>query len=845
MEQENIIFGMIRSAVASGSSIEDALSYVRVDGETRRRLKALAESELGIEISVGSGLVEDGVKPWVQKRNLDMFHWNRLRSLWVTDGKLRVGAIRTLDKTSLTILDNMPPPETDTFDWRGMVVGNVQSGKTACFTALIAKAADVGYKLFIVLSGRLKSLRLQTQLRISREVLGTPGLDSKSMPSGKQWHPLTNDRMEGDYTEPGGMGADLLQPGQTPTIAVIKKNIAVMDQLNTWLESIQLERPDIIRCLPVLVIDDESDEASIDTRVDPPSSTNRELRRLLGIFRRRAYLGFTATPYANCFIPHEKDHPDWGEDLYPRSFILPLETSSVYTGSERIFGRKGVWEEPDVAPIPGLYREVPSSELASLVPKDRSSKDSFQPTMTASLRKAVLSYLIAGAVRRVRQEADSPCTMLVHVSQYTAQHFKQKLLIEELLDDIYGVLIAGNGKASFRREVEDLWEDSFKPTTRAIAFDRAVEFSDVWEELQHFLELGKDVLVVNSESDDVIDFVRNPGLKAIVIGGQNLGRGLTLEGLVTTFFLRTAGNQSTAMQMQRWCGYRHSYLDLVRVYTTRDIREYYREFLSIEREMRDELKKYEREKLSPSEVGMRLRQHPDIPLVSRPKRGAQRPVSGDYAGKLPQTTVFAMEDHSQLLRNVEATREFVGRMNARGIRCESDNGQRVWKNVAVDLVLSYLTKYEYPSHGGRTSFHGGHICRYIKEENSHSRHLLDWTVAICGRKTDRHGAIDLGLEIPVNRRLRSLADEEKNPNRIGIITDPVDEAIGLDTNKRGSEARKERPPESGLLLIYPLAHPRSSSETVIGLAVSFSGNLRPRRSEEFAGSVLTEAEQIG
>ena len=837
----------VRALVANGRDARVVLESLNLPNDQRNRVQKRIDAELGLEVTVGQGMLAGSLQPWLFEREIDWYHWDHLKRLHSKEGKLPVGAVRTLDNVSRTLLERMPPPDFDSdYRWMGMVVGNVQSGKTATFTALISKAADAGYQLFIVLSGMLNTLRLQTQLRLSKEVLGDASLGGIEMPPGKKWHPLTRDLLDGDWSTPGGMGIDLLQHGQTPTLAVIKKNVSVMSNLNDWLEDIQLRHPEVINDLPVMIIDDESDEASIDTSGGPdPSSTNRELRRLLEVFRKRVYVGFTATPYANCFIPDDSQHRDWGEDLYPKDFILPLGISEAYTGSESFFGRDPVWDGiPTLPAHGGLFQEIPEDEVRSLVPS-AGEQETFEPILTEHLREAVLSYYLAGAARRLRGQGSKPCTMLVHLSRLRAQHTLQQVLITRLHEEVYGALSLGNGREALLREIESLWESKFRPTIIALNRTQDHNFSEVSAHLQFLVE-ETSIRVVNQDSEDQVDFIREPSLKAIVIGGQNLGRGLTLEGLVTTIFLRPPGNQSTAMQMQRWCGYRGDFLDLMKIYSADAIATYYREFLAIEEEMRGELRKYERDRLSPGEVGIRLRQHPDVPLVSAAKRGAMRPVTGQYSGKLPQTTVFQLSDHKMLQRNCKALSDLVGAANAEAGEPPVTRGVHVWQGIARSTVLEFLDDFEYSAHSGRTSFHKDAICRYIREKEGLGK-LTSWTVALCGIETKRNGEM-LGLPLAhgVNRIKRSLVDADSN--RLGVITDPDNEAIGLDTQKRGKEARDERSDENGLLLVYPIRHPNEKTgdtlPTVVGVAVSFSSKLQDRTDAHVAGSVALEDEQV-
>lgn len=824
-----------------GASIAEALAGFECSPEQFERIRHAIEVEFGDAVvsEVGEGIGGSTHSPWVDTRDIDWFHWNRLRNFWLAEGKLAPGAILSIDQASHLILDKMPPPEIEDFQWMGMIVGNVQAGKTANFTATICRAADAGYRLFIVLSGMLKTLRLQTQRRISKEILGKPGLGGPAMPDGRVWHPLTADHMEGDFADPGGMKIDLLQEGQTPSIAVIKKNASVMSRLNGWLEDMQLEHPEVIGKLPVMIIDDESDEASIDTSDGDPSTVNAELRRMLGIFKRRAYLGFTATPYANCFIPDDATHPDYGDDLYPKDFILPLRTPKIYFGSERVFGRAAVWDSKPVNPIDGICVVVPRDQAAALIPSGARGHVDFQPEMQASLRRSILSYFLAGAARFHRGESQKPCTMLVHISRHRIQHARQAELVGGLQQEVYGRISGGNGYGELARELQDIWNNDLRRTIRAMNPSADCDFSEVEQHLDDFVS-QVDVRVINQDSDDVIDFTVEPALKSIVIGGQNLGRGLTLEGLVTTYFLRESGNLATAMQMQRWCGFRQDIADLIRVYTTKDISDFFNEFLAIEEEMRRELIKFERDRVTPSEIGMRLRQHPSVPLVPRDKVGARRLIGSGYRGRLPQTTVFPMRDFDLFSENFDALSDFLRDLAQYDVDWEGE-ARAVWTDCSPRVVLSFLEKYRYPTHSGRASFNSKSVVRYINACLDRGE-LANWTVALCGLQDDANGPIEINdspLDRDVYRVQRSPVED--GSDRLGIITDPKHEGIGLTGGAQGADARASRPKSNGLLLIYPIVHPTEPDSTIVGVAISFSGELT-EDGDVYAGSVLVEEE---
>ena len=835
---------------------------------------------LSVEIVEPNPGIRKQPRQWLDgvASDIDWFHWNRYRQTLAANG-WDLSAIKTIDTTSKEILANTPeilkrkkkneivPTEKGFDEWRGLIVGHVQSGKTAMFTGLICRGCDVGYKLIIVLAGMLNSLRLQTQERLSSEILGKP--DGVPMPAGRHWHELTKCDLSGDFSAQEDLYSRL-QEGQPPVLAVVKKNVSVLQLLNEALGKIKddaksgTQYQSLVNNLSVLVIDDESDEASVNTGSgDRVSSTNAEIRTLLRIFPRTTYVGFTATPYANCFIPVDARDEGLGVDLYPKDYILPLNVGSQYVSSDFIFGRAPANGDSGKSRIPGVFQKIPVEDLAGLVPPAGKYKDgtpkwkSFKPRMVPSLRTAIQCYVLAGAARISRGEGDKHATMLVNVSTHPAQHgpvpdeldfdeanasrdVGQRGIIRAEVESMRATLVGGNGSEQLLEELNKVWNSQFMPTFNALDPSRSLLFEEIEPYLNEFISDIK-YRVINGTSPHTLDFRRGtksnprPPLKAIVIGGQALGRGLTLEDLLCTYFTRESGNMATAVQMQRWCGYRGKIKNLMKVFTTEDVRELYYEALAVEEEMRTELAKYGKEDVRPDEVSMLLRQHPKIPLTTKNKSKGAMPYYGQYSGRIPQTTLFPLKNAKLLEANLEATKEFIQMLNGGGVSRRNEEATAVWwKNVEAAQVMQYLERYSYPTEGGNSrTFDCVWIIDYIKDQIERKKHLKRWIVALCGKTTDDPEEPDRVADFGDIKNVilrRRVADK----NRIGIITDPEHESIGLDTDKniRGAKCREQRSPDLGLLLIYPVraterdgSWQRGHQVPVAGLAISFSSKL--------------------
>ncbi|MCK4682749.1 Z1 domain-containing protein, partial [Candidatus Bipolaricaulota bacterium] len=415
---------------------------------------------------------------------------------------------------------------------------------------------------------------------------------------------LTSSDERGDFNKiiASQSGIPLSRDGP-PIILVIKKNVAILRNLINWVPSIvgirdsddQWHIPDI----PTIVIDDECDYASINTRWPErdedgninnewnPTTTNRLIRQLIKTFDKSAYIGYTATPYANIFIhKDEETHQVYGEDLFPRSFIISLPTPSNYLGPEKVFGLEQDPERDieEVDPLP-LIRVVDDHQDAL---PDRHRKNFILTFLPESMRYAIKCFLLSCAARSIRREWIPHNSMLIHVTMFTAVQGLLYEMVEIELRDLMARIMSGENLDDLR----DIWENDYLSTTREMAnydppFHDAAEHT--WDEIKERLANTTryvKVKEINGTSRDYLDYrevemqasIRaragedvpweERGLSVIVIGGNKLSRGLTLEGLSVSYYLRASRMYDTLMQMGRWFGYRDGYTDLCRIFTT-------------------------------------------------------------------------------------------------------------------------------------------------------------------------------------------------------------------------------------------------------------------------------------
>lgn len=845
---------------------------------------------------------QGGRRAWFEDYDpTDGYHWRRLREYLLTEKGRSESIVDSLDQTSDQILEMLEDPRPQgpaDFRVKGLVIGYVQSGKTANFSAVIAKSFDAGYRIVIVLSGLHNSLRRQTQLRLEDELglveatAARPGVGLAD--DEHQISRMTRPETWGDF-QAGTADPSLLYGGGR-TILVVKKNASVLRRLVGWLE----ERQPLT--LPVLVIDDEADQASINTggnrpedddatleevtdltpndveaAVGPeglrqlsataaadetdPSVINGLVRQLLDRMRRVAYVGYTATPFANILIGHDYYDREVGEELYPSDFIISLPRPTGYVGPERLFGRAALDGEggQDVAGV-DVIRQVPDWQADMLLPGRRGAAPTELP---ATLDTALLDFVLALAARDTRSGAQPAACMLVHASQLVGQQDNLAELVRTRLASLRQKWRYQNREsvALFRER----WEQEFVPVSRATGQDRVLSFEDIEDAITSIFRRELPVLVLHNRSPDELDYERNPNLRAVIVGGNKLSRGLTLEGLLVSYYVRRANAYDTLLQMGRWFGYREDYVDLTRLYTTATLADNFRDLATYEEELRREIRLYElmTPPRTPMDFGPRIRVHPAMQITARNRMGSARTVSYSYAASLQQTINFELGNADWLEHNLTATRRLLGGLGLPNAS-DTEGGRPTWTGVDWHDIEAFLS--EYQTHPDTNRFVASRVRDYLVAQATRHNELTRWTVAVREllSQDELLGTEDLGIAgRNVNCILRSR--ESASAISIGTLVNPIsrggrgDEDVGLTDHDR-EEARRfaedgigvgyplalrqRRSPQEGLLLIYPISRfsrpkPNDSGEnpegggkqklfdnpqrgrTVIGIAVSF------------------------
>lgn len=755
-------------------------------------------------------------------RKSDWRYWQRYQEY--LEQKLSYKVVDALDESTDSILGLLEDPLREgSWDRRGLVVGHVQSGKTASYTGLICKAADAGYKIIIVLAGMHNNLRSQTQIRLDEGFLGyatnsdpefiqyvgvgKSGLDANIKPNC-----ATNRSENGDFNTRVARHL-AISPEQRPWLFVVKKNKTVLVRLLEWIRNHAADSQDpltgrkLVTNLPLLVIDDEADHASVDTgeqlmdgdgKFDEnyqPKAINSNIRKILHSFSKSAYVGYTATPFANIFIHERAETLEEGPDLFPSSFIQSLAAPSNYVGPAKVFGLLGEEEREGGLPLVRIINDEEDSEDAWMPLGHKNGHQPFYKGMydlPPSLVEAIDAFILACAVRELRGQGTMHSSMLVHVTRFNSVQKEVHSQIDEYIKNVRQRVTRKIDHNKIIDRLKKLWDEDFCPTTKLIIENHPdqiptidIQWIDVEKNLAKILS-DIQVRAINGKAKEALDYSENEsnGLKIIAIGGDKLSRGLTLEGLMVSYFLRASKMYDTLMQMGRWFGYRQGYLDVSRIYTTEELAEWFGDIADAAEELREEFDLMAASNLSPREYGLKVQSHSVLMVTSRLKMRSAKTLMLSFSGQVLET-ISLFNDSAKLNQNLKVTREFLSKLKApevnpsrnRGGSKQQWSGTYLWNDVPAGEVINYFLSYE--THPEAYKVVSKCLADFVQQMNAVGE-LTNWTVAVIGADGSAEGD-EFNIYGDITTKMLKRQNKGKHPNKysIGRLLSPRDESIDL------------------------------------------------------------------
>ena len=787
--EENYFIQAVRSAAVFIVSAhnENDINEIDIDDIPVNDISKKLQERFNIQMSLGTMFSSEKYKPWLadEQMNINWYYWERYRKLLI-NMKFSPYVVTSLSSITDQILDHLENPKKEgSWDRRGLVVGHIQSGKTANYTGLICKAADCGYKVIIVLAGMLNSLRSQTQERIDLGFIGRCTRLRENIGAGK----ICSNRIPVCFTTStedfkrsiaNNLGVGIGDLNE-PVVLVVKKNTSTLRNLISWMKD---NNPHKLQEYPMLLVDDEADQASINTRQDGATAINTKIRELLGLFDQSSYVGYTATPFANIFIDPDTDSEMLGDDLFPRNFILSLDPPDNYIGPEKVFA-----EDSEL----NILRDVEDFEDSLPL---RHNKVWSPEALPDSLLEAIRTFILIRAIRLLRKQNNKHNSMMINVSRFTGVQSKIKILVEVYLQEILRPAISNhcnlNECAAIENnvisELKDTWEKEFSQLMYS------------WESVQKKLHEAVSpigVIEVNSSRwAEPLDYSEENypnGRNVIAVGGLSLSRGLTLEGLSVSYFLRNSIMYDTLLQMGRWFGYRDGYADLCRVFMTGEASSWYSHISNVLDELRTELRRMKGARMTPSDFGLCVRAHPESLIVTarnKMRSGHNVVRQIDLQGRLIETA-WLWKDTEIVSRNISRAILLAEKCKQHAQGDENYNlPGKLWRNVPVDDVMEFVNNFEnHPFSQGTQTIPVVDYINWLKNtEGLTSWEVLFVSVSSSRSKTKIQPPKELDYLIPQVRR----------------TTQPVTKGVMLGHRKVASEGRERAGLAEGEIRVKPL-----------------------------------------
>ena len=831
MKDKEILFKYIRDLLIKNYSRPTGMDIVKVINETKEYLAKdsdLFSQIIGSEhtlstLSEGEGeeikkklveafsiSAEEGVfilgkkqneirdKEWwssEKEKEVKNYYWKRYKEKLKSGDLIASDVVETIDKDTDNIMNNLGSPKSKGFDVRGMVVGYVQSGKTGNYAALMCKAADAGYKVIVVIAGATDNLRNQTQERLNKDFVGKDGQNQVGVGIGRASDGLTPVSLTGadsDFKKEYVDQNIQLESIKTPVLLVIKKNSSILSNVIEWLKS---QNSHSLNKELILVIDDESDYASVNTKEEKdPSKINERIRDLLIIFKRTSYVAYTATPFATILIDHEASHEDVGEDLFPKDFIVVLNPPDNYLGPKEIFmppntkighGKGGSVDSKFICTIGDHVKCIPMKHK-------KSRQISSLPN---SLKDAIRTFFINVAIRNLRGQDKEHNSMMVNVTRFTDVHKRIASKIEQYLEEVKNQINTykePEASGDRNRTIED-FEKTFTLRYKGIQPN--------WPEvLAKLVELAQTVEVHEEHMlrSKRLEYLKEKPINVIVVGGLSLSRGFTLEGLSVSYFIRKTSFYDTLMQMGRWCGYRVGYEDLVKIYSSKVIITNFIYVVKAMEALYDDFRKMSAQGKTPLELGLAVQRDPasflHITAMNKQKNAVNLPSVICLDGDLVETSRLLKEETDRKW-NVVAIKKIIEDLKDMKVTynnggTDRETGTYLWESVEKSVIRKFLKNFivsASDSSGFKPRMPIGSVKEYASKVNT------NWDVVLYSGSGDEWGE----GKICINKGYRTfkltkdeVAVEIEGKRRIS--GGPATEAVSLINHPEYNEIKGDR-----------------------------------------------------
>lgn len=765
-EIDNIINTFAKLDVFSGVTSEE-IEIIRKDIHSKQLIR----------LDIGTVLIDNNHKKWfmAKKAQLDMKYWLRYKDYLINDKKYAQNVIDSMDDVSDEIVDLLGDPQSQFgFQRRGLVIGDVQSGKTANYISVINKATDAGYKIIVLLTGTIEKLRKQTQIRVDEGFIGrSSGSELDIIGVGKyepnlqpSFFTTIYDDFKSTSSKLLGISLDALNE---TCVLVLKKNVTVLKNLNQWIKQRNLSAGSNVINNSILVIDDEADNASINTNDEDKSPTkiNEQIRILLKLFTKTSYIGFTATPYANIFIdPYRKQDEVLADDLFPRDYIYCLDAPTNYIGARNIFADDA------------KYANMVTSILDAEDYYPQSHKIDFKvEALSPSLETALNEFYLCNVIRDLRGDVTKHRSMLVNISRFVNVQRQLGDAINRHLkhtkDEVrcYCKLASNEAlKSATIRELKKVYDEQFSN----------VEFT--WDVIQTNLSRAIEpiqVFVVNANKND-LDYEANElyGLRAICVGGFTLSRGITLEGLVVSYFYRNSKVYDTLMQMGRWFGYRPGYEDICKIWMSDDSINWYAEISKATDELREDIKIMKENGNTPKDFGLRVRRDSTVLMITarnKMRTASSIPLLISLSGEFIETPKL-YNNTKRNESNLFALRELIEDCKKTHSIERNENSKKNFGFIDVEKnkIVEFISKFDIAR--ANIKFNKEAVIRFIT--NYAGEELNKWDIVFLNGSDDDH-VEDIAPGFTINWMKRSfdftnedhLLQVSKSKNRLGTGSD--------------------------------------------------------------------------